>query len=52
MKQKDERCGVCLFFKDESDMEEKGICRRFPPAKGEQFPIVLKTGWCGEYKRC
>ena len=48
-------CGKCMFFKPVMSI---GECRRFPPKpdeKGEHsvddFPIVRKDSWCGEYKK-
>lgn len=30
--------------------ETRGRCHRFPPPISEEWPVVPKTGWCGEYR--
>lgn len=51
----EESCKSCRFFLDTD--EGAGVCRRHPAvpvAVGDQvyshFPVMLDSGWCGEYK--
>lgn len=53
-------CETCRFFLARTAMDT-GYCRRFPPVPMyahdnppnqrviNNFPLVLKTAWCGEY---
>lgn len=48
-------CGKCKYFKT---VDAIGECRRFPPNQDgegsrtvDEFPIVKKDFWCGEYKK-
>lgn len=56
-------CFDCRFFKplvltkcvneekwEEYVDERRGRCHRFPPPISDEWPVVPKTGWCGEYK--
>lgn len=53
-------CGTCHFGqrwnRDVTGTYDNGLCMRFPPrvregGRGSQFPRVLSTWWCGEYRR-
>ena len=45
-------CMACRFCEQQDDSE--GICRRYPPAAGEEppgiYPQVHAIDWCGEFQ--
>lgn len=55
------RCAMCRFWWTANPDRDRGLCRRYPPSiflrsiEGEtlvtqtEFPILLATGWCGEF---
>lgn len=48
------RCDKCRHYDKRSDYDDRGWCRRHPPAPaGKQFgefPMVGEQGWCGEFE--
>ena len=59
----DDLCCKCRWFlKPNTSKEGEGFCRRFPPIHKteviepsdiplDQWPRVLSSHWCGEFKR-
>ena len=53
-------CENCLFWTDdweESEYQDVGTCRRYPPTRNSKrpketglFPLTSCVCWCGEYK--
>lgn len=55
------RCSTCRYWFQDDD---RTLCRRFPPTPivlpvpeqpnklmiQSQFPVMLPSGWCGEYQ--
>lgn len=45
-------CQTCRYWVSQQS-EGRGMCHRMPPVAQPGylavFPMVLKTGWCGEY---
>ena len=45
------KCEHCVFWKQLSNDNDYGHCRRFPPmTQGTGFPVTSKECWCGEFK--
>lgn len=49
------RCDECRYYQKRSDYEDRGWCRRYPPAphsvkKFGDFPMVAEKTWCGEFQ--
>lgn len=46
------QCRNCLFWKQRTDNQNNGQCRRNPPAPSltGMFPWISADEWCGEYR--
>ncbi len=42
-------CVKCRFFVESLPQLGRGHCRRFPPIKDAEFPMVKADYWCGEF---
>jgi hypothetical protein len=52
---KTEICKTCKYMEPHPDLPEGSgyLCHRYPPVmqgSSRQWPYVLPTDWCGEYK--
>ena len=57
-----ERCSNCRFWESDEELDNSGICRRYPPSipNSEPFdsdftdypvwPRTMDDEWCGEHK--
>jgi len=49
IKEKVAHCGICMFYK--KDSEYHGHCKRYPPPSHTGSLRVEEFDWCGEFER-
>jgi hypothetical protein len=49
----EEHCALCRFYLGNyaaSKDDAVGFCRRYPPTISGHYPLVMASGWCGEFQ--